>query len=620
NGTPNGTWSVSGGQYGNNGFNIGTGLSTSFTFPSVGTYTICYTYTDADGCDKECCKTICISGDPYDCDLIQQVYDASSNTWTLSVPNVAGSRVDFWQNDITFQRFGQGQLSVSVSNPPAGECAYYSVKIFDPACGGYKLCCLEICNTGCGSANFIDIKCTDDSTKYDLQIAVNNTSGRSNVDVEFTILSPLGVTFQGCQNYIKVNNIGTSTNPNLQLEGCLVPLIAGMTIRIKVSLVDGDPTSNWCCHLEDIVVTIPECETCIGEPDPDLNCIDVYEPVCGCDGLTYSNECYAQREGVLQWTTGECPCQGEPKDIDCAAVYEPVCGCDGMTYSNDCFAAAAGISSWTAGECPCTGANLVINGDFEQGNSAFSSSLPSNCSCDVGSYCIAAKARDKCNNPATWTNVTSSGNYMVIDARDNVPYDLWSQGNINVTGGQTYDFTFDLYPNISFNGSPTLELWINGSAVLTNIQGTPNQWNTIMSSWTAPSSGSISLAIRITQTGPTGDFGIDNIKFVNCGSGNNAEQHQIESRTASSATISLTNFPNPFHNSTTIAFTLPNESEASLEIFDTNGKVVYQRTEVFEQGKTEIEFQANDLDAGVYIYRLQTDQTVISKSMVLIQE
>jgi hypothetical protein len=35
--------------------------------------------------------------------------------------------------------------------------------------------------------------------------------------------------------------------------------------------------------------------------DPDCMCIDMYDPVLGCNGLTYTNECYAACDGVQFW-------------------------------------------------------------------------------------------------------------------------------------------------------------------------------------------------------------------------------------------------------------------------------------------------------------------------------
>lgn len=35
--------------------------------------------------------------------------------------------------------------------------------------------------------------------------------------------------------------------------------------------------------------------------DPDCMCFDMYDPVIGCNGITYSNECYAQCDGVQFW-------------------------------------------------------------------------------------------------------------------------------------------------------------------------------------------------------------------------------------------------------------------------------------------------------------------------------
>mgnify|MGYP001583207434 FL=1 len=61
--------------------------------------------------------------------------------------------------------------------------------------------------------------------------------------------------------------------------------------------------AGWCVTITDIISSCDTtiCENCIADPNNVCPCIGIYMPVCGCDGVQYSNSCLADCAGV-GWT------------------------------------------------------------------------------------------------------------------------------------------------------------------------------------------------------------------------------------------------------------------------------------------------------------------------------
>jgi hypothetical protein len=82
----------------------------------------------------------------------------------------------------------------------------------------------------------------------------------------------------------------------------------------------------------------------------------------------------------------------------------------------------------------------------------------------------------------------------------------------------------------------------------------------------------------------------------------------------------MQNYPNPFNPATKIQYSLPEATHVRLSVYNSIGQEVMQLVnENQTAGKYIVDFDAQNLQSGVYFYKLQTGKFVETKKMLLIK-
>lgn len=148
---------------------------------------------------------------------------------------------------------------------------------------------------------FCLIVCLFSWTNTSAQIKPNPIWEKDIVDT--CVVIPLGVDFGLCAMPL---GWALSDSGCVMLSGCSMTGSDG--INYSTSFFQSSYQCNGAC-IQDTTVLL----ACIDSSLIDLNvlCPGIFEPVCGCDSITYSNSCEAMfYGGVVSYTAGPCSSAG----------------------------------------------------------------------------------------------------------------------------------------------------------------------------------------------------------------------------------------------------------------------------------------------------------------------
>ena len=249
-----------------------------------------------------------------------------------------------------------------------------------------------------------------------------------------------------------------------------------------------------------------------------------------------------------------------------------------------------------------------------------------------GIYCMES-------NPSL-QNVTISGNSASSSGGDgggiycnesspslqNVTISDNSASSTNGFGGGIYCYNSNpiLVNCIMWNDSPWEEICIESGSVTATYSDIEDGWAGIGNidsdpEFIDPANGNYNLSETspcidagdpsspLDPDGTTADMGA---WFYNQGSA--IEDNEIEN-----VKFNLSNYPNPFNPLTTIKFDIKENEIGGIKIFNIKGQLL--ESHQFEAGEHDFQWDASSMSSGVYLYQFQTENSTVSKKMLLLK-
>ena len=195
-----------------------------------------------------------------------------------------------------------------------------------------------------------------------------------------------------------------------------------------------------------------------------------------------------------------------------------------MTFSKSTCAAAFflifGITRQVFAQCSSNPvANLVQNGNFESGNTGFTSGYDycnaQNCLYPEGYYAVGVNANFFHSAFTGFDHTTGSGNFMVVNGAGSPNAIIWTE-TITVLAGVNYNFSAWV-SSMDISNPAALQFQINSTNVgaVFNAPSDINDWANFFVTWNSGTATTATITILNQNTTLGGnDFGLDDISFL----------------------------------------------------------------------------------------------------------
>ncbi len=544
-----------------------------------------------------------VSGSNVSFNLSSYPYDISSFNWDFGDGNTSGAAAPTH----TYAAPGAYIVSLSIVDSLFNQCSFtIAVTVpnnlcIDPTKIDTSIACIAIFDPVCGC----------DSITYDNACIAENYHGV----VSWTQGACGGAN--ACIGTINSTVTGSDVSFNLtghphdisyyywefgdgNDSGAAAPTHTyNLTGTYNVSLVIIDSLSNQCVY--NSTITVGSGPVCIDATLIDLTAVcPGYNPVCGCDNVSYDNACIAEKcYGVSTWTQGPCPTS---QDSTCTTsvsfVYTDVQG----PFGHDVyfFGTGTGIPAltyfWDFGD-GSTGTGINATHTYSDSTSIDSLQAFTVCLTVLDSTgCVA----NYCETIVVLVNPNGNITGGVFEASNLV-------GNGGVSNGKTG--TGDPMPNVTVH----LER-ADGAILATDITDALGiysfdllQFGDYRIRIDMPGVTHAGEAVELSpiiQQIPDLDFEVDNDGNVS------TDVETIEW---------LNSFqlaPNPASDNVTLEISVPNHRSVMISLHNLTGQTVYNEAINLQKGVQVHNIDLSNLTNGIYVVTLQSDHTVITRKLI----